>query len=169
MWCLMSGCQRCNLCLGTCNSCQSFCQVGAQRVGSFSFNQCVRAGEQFLTKDNWNRLIKYINDAYARGALRDGGDSGLPSNNKDPYDYMTEEMFNDVSYALRHLGSTYANLSVEKGDVILGSYFTDLEDYANYLEYKYSQCDVCNVSCNTGCDSGRQAIYCCSSCNAGNS
>lgn len=93
----------------------------------------------------------------------------MPSNDKDPYDYMTEEMFNDVSYALRHLGSTYANLSVEKGDVILGSYFTDLEDYANYLEYKNSQCDVCNVSCNTGCDSGRQAIYCCSSCNAGNS
>lgn len=150
-----------------CNSCESFCEQGHQLVGGFNFQQCISSGQLFLTKTNWNRLIKYINNAYAQGEKKDGGNSGLPSTNKDPNEYMTAEMFNDVSYALRHLGSSYANLSVRQGDVILGSYFTTLQNYANNLEYKNSQCDNCNVSCDSGCDNGRQAQYCCSYCNNG--
>ena len=169
-------CQGCNTCEGTCDTCQSFCQVGSQYVGSFSFNQCVSAGEVFLKKTNWNRLITYINNAYSRGSERDGGDSGLPSS--DSNDYMTASMFNKVVDALRGLGSSYTDINVSKGDMILGSYFEDIEYYADYLKYKSNQCNTCNVSCDVscnscnarcqscqGCNGSSESISCCSYCN----
>lgn len=170
-----TSCQGCNSCQGTCDTCQSFCENGGQYVGSFSFGQCVSAGQIFLTKTKWNNLIDYINDAYDRGTKKDGGDSGLPSS--DPNDYMTASMFNKVSSALRNLGSSYTNLSVSQGDIIYGSYFETLEDYADNLKYKRNQCNICNVDCDVSCDScqgcnrcqgcngSSQSISCCSSCN----
>lgn len=190
----MAGCQSCNNCQG-CNSCQScntacnsvgcntiqaFCSIGGQSVGSFDFNQCVSAGQTFLTKANWNRLITYIRNAYAEGTKQNGGDSGLPAS--DTNTYMTADVFNKVSAALGGLGSTgpsrrvKAKSATDDGDVVYGSYFEDLESYANNLKYKTNQCDNCNTGCNvtcTGCqkcNSGgcqnNSPTNCCSSCNS---
>lgn len=193
----MSGCQTCNTCQG-CNSCQScnsncndtgcntiqaFCSTNVgQRVGTFSFGQSVSGDQTFLTKTNWNKIITYINNAYAAGGGEkgvDGGDSGLPES--DSNTFMTAAMFNLVSEALCNLGKYEENTvdSVDgpslrvkgmqvnnkgqityEGDVIYGSYFEDLEKYANFLRYKTTQCDNCNSGCNVTCND-------CQSCNAG--
>lgn len=149
--------------------------MGDQYVGSFSFNQCVSKGQIFLNKNNWNRLIRYINDAYDEGSRCDaseyGIDSDLPSS--DSNDYMTAEMFNKVAAAITRLDSSKSLIEVSVGDVIYGSYFEDLEYYADYLKYKYHQCDRCDMDCNVSCDTcnscngSSQAVYCCSSCNNG--
>lgn len=114
-----NGCEASNTC-NKCNSCelcnnttceekciliQAFCspEGSGQSAGGFSFKQCVASNETFLTKANWNRLIKYINDAYNKGDKKDGGDSGLPES--DDNTFMTAEMFNKVALALGGLGS----------------------------------------------------------------
>ena len=160
-----NSCQKCNntTCEEKCILIQSFCgpEGSGQSAGGFSFKQCVDSNETFLTKANWNRLITYINEAYAKGnSLLNGGtggDSGLPKS--DSNDFMTAEMFNKVSSALGGLGSSGPNLHVypvgskekPEGDIVLGSYFTSLESYANALKYTTSQCDKCNDSCDVTC------------------
>ena len=185
----MSGCQNCNSgceadictycdsCQG-CQDCQSFCEVGGQRVGSFSFNQSLEKGEPFLTKENWNRLIKYVNDAYKKGVKSNESDSVFFLNSEsDSNDFMTAEMFNKVSNALCHLGSSEGPefRAIPDKSIVYGSYFKDLEDYANNLKYTTGQCDKCNISCNVtclgcqACNAGCQDHSpqdCCSSCNA---
>lgn len=165
-WC--NDCEACNVnCDGVvgCNACLSFCE-SAQSVGGFSFNQSLQGGDLFLTKTNWNRLITYINNAYKKGnvSLTDnaqsgkgvigtgaGGDSGLPES--DSNDFMTASMFNKVSEALGGLGSTGPTRRVKANiDIVYGSYFQDLEDYANILLYKDTQCYNCNASCNIKCN-----------------
>ncbi len=187
----MSGCQKCDSgceadtctycdsCQG-CQSSQSFCAVGGQKVGSFSFNQSLKKGQPFLTKNNWNRLIKYVNDAYRRGEKSNEKNSAFfLDSDEDDNDFMTAEMFNKVSDALWNLGSSFDGKSkftaVKDVSIVRGSYFEDLEYYADNLKYKYSQCDDCNVDCNASClgcqacNAGCQAHTqqdCCSSCNA---
>lgn len=162
-----NSCESCNTkCNATsgCNTLQSFCATTGQSAGGFSFNQCVSSGEYFLSKTNWERLIKYINDAYAKGK-ENGGDSKLPSNSKDSNDYMTADMFNKVAAALGNLGSIGPNKPTSEGgaglktmqggatgDYIWGTYFTTLEKYANNLQYKETQCNICNTDCNVTCD-----------------
>ena len=157
-------CNSCELCNNTtceekCILIQSFCgpEGSGQSAGGFSFKQCVASNETFLTKANWNRLIKYINNAYKKCNKKNGGSSGLPVS--DSNDFMTAEMFNKVSSALGGLGSAGPNLKVypvgskekPEGDIILGSYFTSLESYADALKYTTLQCDKCNDSCNVTC------------------
>lgn len=167
----MNGCYTCQ---GVCDTGQSFCKVGKQVVSDkttdFDFGQCVSAGQILLTRDNWNKIITYINNAYAEGRVQSGGPSGLPR--ADTNTVMTAEMFNLVSTALVNLGRVdYPKQKVNQGDVIYGYYFENLENYANRLKYKYDQCDNCNIDCNVTCDScnctclgSSQARYCCSAC-----
>jgi hypothetical protein len=85
---------------------------------------------------------------------------------------MTAAMFNAVATALSGLGGstgTMTKTSVTKDvDIVYGSYFTGLENYANGLKYKTSQCDNCNVACNVQCNT---CLTCndtnCGSCNLG--
>ena len=160
-----NSCEKCNntTCEEKCILVQAFCSDdgSGQTVGEFSFNQCVSSDEMFLTKANWNRLITYINKAYAKGnSLLNGGtggDSGLPES--DTNIFMTASMFNKVSDALGGLGSEGPGYKVyavgdekkPEGDIILGSYFTSLESYANSLLYTTTQCDTCNTSCDVTC------------------
>lgn len=161
-----SGCQSCNSCQGSCQSSQSFCSTGGQTVGSFNFNQCISKGETFLTKTNWNRLITYINNAFSRGSKQNGGSSGLPS--KDTNTFMTADIFNKVAAALGKLGSSGPSRRVSVNSVVYGSYFEDLENYADNLKYKTNQCNRCNVSCNEDCLGCQKCDSGCQSCNKSN-
>lgn len=182
----MSGCQSCNSChsgntCSYCNSCmscnsscnassgcntiQSFCSK-SQSAGGFSFNQTIAKDELLVTRANWNRLITYIRNAYAKGSSSlvnnaksgsgvsgsgKGGTPDLPES--DTNTYMTADIFNKVSIALGGLGSTGPERRVTKDvDIIYGSYFKDLETYANNLKYKTTQCDNCNAGCNVKCN-----------------
>lgn len=162
-----NSCESCNVnCNGSgCNTIQTFC-VSNQKVGSFSFNQPIGTDELFLKKTNWNRLITHINNAYAKGSASlsnnaqsgtgvrnpgNGGNSGLPDS--DENDFMTADMFNKVSIALGNLGSAGPSRRVVADvDIVYGSYFKDLENYANNLQYKSSQCNNCNAGCNVKCN-----------------
>ena len=162
-----NSCESCNVnCNGSgCNTIQNFCSTN-QSAGGFSFNQPLKKDDLFLTKVNWNRLITYINNAYKKGSTSlsnraqsgngvtstgIGGNSGLPES--DPNDFMTEDMFNKVSQALGGLGSSGPTRRVKANvDIVYGSYFQDLENYANNLQYKKSQCNNCNAGCNVKCN-----------------
>ena len=165
-----SWCNSCESCVDNCNGVgcndrQNFCRTGKD-VGDFSFNQSLQGGDLFLTKTNWNRLITYINNAYKKGSSSltnnaqsgngvtgtgTGGDSGLPES--DSNDFMTASMFNKVSKALGGLGSAGPARRVQANiDIVYGSYFQDLEDYANKLQYKETQCYNCNAACNVKCN-----------------
>ena len=147
-----NSCEKCNnaACEETCILIQSFCKTTGQSVGSFSFGQCVSSNETFLTKANWNKIITYINNAYAKGRKKSGGSSGLPAS--DSNDFMTADMFNKVSEALGNLGSSGPSKRVVPNvDIVLGTYFESLESYANSLKYTSSQCDKCNDSCDVTC------------------
>ena len=170
-------CNKCNKCeqcntacdAGKCITVQAFCSTSGQSAGGFSFGQCVSSDELFLTKTNWNRLITHIRNAYDKGNATpsnkanegsgvsspgNGGGaaaSGLPAS--DSNNFMTADMFNKVSTALGNLGSSGPSRRVQADiDVVYGSYFTTLESYANTLQYKTTQCDDCNVSCNVNCN-----------------
>ena len=169
-------CERCQGCNSGCNTCQSFCEIGNQSVGGFSFNECVARGELLLHKTNWNRLLTYIRQAYTKGNLCDArGEYNLGRvynelPNSDPNDVITAEVFNAISTALTSLTTSYNRLTVNIGDVIYGSYFETLQDYANRLQYKMLQCNVCNANCDANCnnscnlcDAGSQIGHCCSS------
>lgn len=161
------GCEKCNTCQGVCQKSQAFCSIGSQYVGNFSFNQSLSQDSSFLTKANWNRLITYINRAYAKGDTRDGGDSGLPAS--DTNTFMTADMFNKVSAALGGLGSNGPSRRVIADEsIIYGSYFEDLEDYADNLKYKSNQCDSCNTKCNVTCLGCQSCDTGCQKCNTNN-
>lgn len=160
------GCQVCDTCQRGCQSSQAFCAVGSQVVGSFSFNQDLDTDDEFFTKANWNRLITYIRNAYSKGRKQNGGDSGLPSS--DSNQFMTADMFNKVSAALGGLGSSGPRRRVTKEQIIYGSYFKDLESYADSLEYKSNQCDSCNSSCDVTCLGCQTCDSGCEKCNIQN-
>ena len=155
-------CQTCNRsCNGVsgCLSCQSFCQTDqkvSSRQGQFSWGVSVTSDSLFFSRDTWNKIIEYINNARAAGTL---SNSGLTALTKDNNTFMTASKFNEVSSALFNLGgndsahskkTVYAVGSNEKpeGDIVYGSYFTNLADQANHLKYKSNQCDLCNTGCN---------------------
>lgn len=169
-------CENCEGCRSACDTCQSFCETGYQAVGGFSFNECVAAGQVILHKTNWNRLISYIREAYTEGALCNAVGqynlrtvyNALPVS--DPNIMLTAEVFNAVSNALTKLTDSYSSLSVRVGDIVYGSYFTTLQNYANTLKYKWGQCNLCNASCDAlcngscnSCNAGSQSVHCCSS------
>ena len=163
-----NSCESCNVnCNGaSCNTIQAFCSTSGQSAGGFSFNQPIGKDELFLTKTNWNRLITYIREAYNKGSNSltnnaqsgngvsspgKGGDSGLPVS--DTNIFMTADMFNKVSSALGGLGSSGPSRRVQTDvDIVYGSYFKDLETYANNLNYKKTQCNNCNAGCNVKCN-----------------
>ena len=166
-----NSCNSCLTCVTTCNRCESSCQGSSgcltrqtfcqacqnasEWQGRFQWNQCVSSNEFFISNSEWNRIISYINNAYGRGY---GGES--EPLDKDNNDFMTAKSFNDVSNALFGLGgnSSGGKQTVSTNDIIYGYYFENLEDQANNLKYKTSQCSSCNTSCNVSCDS-------CQSCN----
>ena len=64
----------------------------------------------------------------------------MPSS--DTNTFMTADMFNKVSDALGGLGSSGPGYNVSggpDGDVILGSYFTNLQSYANTLKPAFAK------------------------------
>ena len=179
----MAGCQSCNSCescyscQGTCDTCQSFCQLDKQTVGSFIFRDDngvrwpIGKDKPFLSKNSWNRLISYINSAYAKGTEYNGGSSGLPVS--DSNTFITAEMFNKVINAFGGLGGIKSNNTITEGvkpnffnpdtqkfqnsvtkdvDIVYGSYFTTLENFSTNWQYKKTQSDSkCNTGCNVTC------------------
>lgn len=158
-------CQLCVRCEGTCNTSQAFCTVGSQLVsshlGSFDFNTSFSTDSLFFSKANWNKIFTYIRDAYNYGGAGRLSTS-LPSS--DPNDFMTADMFNQVAGELSRLGSTASINRVSggsEGTIVYGSYFQNLENYANNtFRLNRSQCQSCNSDCNVDCDNCQRCNSC---------
>lgn len=153
-------CQKCNTgCNIDCNTSQSFCNIGKQEVGSFSFDACLAADETIaITKTKWNALYKYIYNAYHKGSESNmSGSCKIGSSSSDTY--LTASGYNEVAKALSGLGSSGVSRRVSVGDLIYGSYYQELEDAADGLLYDESQCNTCDSKCQ-GCNV-------CQSCNDG--
>lgn len=164
-----NSCDTCQTCNASCNGpvngclqCEGFCQIDqtvSSWQGEFSWGVSVTSNSLFFSKSTWNKIIKYINKARAAGDTTKGVTSGLKALKEDDNTFMTASKFNEVSSALFNLGGNdsihskkivYAVGSDERpeGDIIYGSYFTNLADQANHLKYKSNQCDLCNTGCN---------------------
>lgn len=174
-------CQTCNeSCNGPeegCLTCEGFCQIDqtvSSWAGEFEWKEPVSSNSLFFSRSTWNKIIEYINKARAAGDSENGATSGLSALEEDDNVYMTANKFNEVATALFNLGgndsdysqrTVYAVGSKEKpeGDIVYGSYFEELEDQVNHLQYKSDQCNSCNTACDD-CDSCEG----CDDCQSGN-
>lgn len=175
--CCNSGCQTCELCntgcQEPCDSCQSFCETGGQNSSNgFSFSSCVSSGQiigpGYFDRDTWNEAISRINSVFSEGGQQSASGSKISKCTSDVF--ITAAEFNRVSNAAD------ATISVNKNDIIYGSYYEDLEMAVANLDYKWGQCDQCNIECDKtcnkcetcdggcdGCDS-ECGNYCCDCC-----
>lgn len=168
--CDLDACQNCDNCNG---KCQDSKQKISNENGTFSFrSKSLEKDQPFLTAAEWNKLIDYIKDGYElSNAINTTGDTAYNGKNlragkKYENEFMSANMWNGAYARMKYLSTGSNNLgSAEKtggpnGDIILASYFTDLEDYANY-NFKTTYCDgSCESSCNI-CNS-EKTTYCCS-------
>lgn len=144
---------------------------------------CKLDEEAHFNRSVWNEIVTYINSAFdegtspltdnsdgGTGGIQDGskgGDSGVTADTTNLF--ITAAQFVKIAGALDSLGGHAENdavdtlttlKSVKKNDVIYGHYFESLEEYANSLKLKDTQCDDCNAGCNVTCNL-------CQKCNSG--
>lgn len=151
--CCNSGCQTCELCntgcQEPCDTCQSFCETGGQNSSNgFAFSSCVKSGEiigvGYFDRSVWNEAIAQINSVFAEGDEQKATSSQISSCTSDVF--ITAAEFNRVSDAAD------CNTSVSANELIYGSYYENLETAVANLNYKWGQCDLCNVECDSTCD-----------------
>ena len=186
-WC--HGCNNCDTCQNCdnkcdgpaegCLTCQGFCEKSqsvSSRLGGFGWGVSTATDAFFFSRNTWNSIINYINNARADGSKQS---SGLSLLGQDTNEFMTAAKFNEVSNAIFNQGtsSSYGQITVTggpEGSIVYGSYFTALADQASKLKYIYGQCDLCNTKCDD-CDKCQGCNLCESSdwsngvCTSGNS
>ena len=152
-------CQTCNTCEVICESCQTYGQVNG---GGFSWTHCATAGQSISPSDfgksDWQNLVNYINKARGKGShVSTGGTISDPTtSNLDPFSAFEFNRVADEVGGVQKGDKT----KISAGDVIYGSYFTDLKDAASSAKISYNACntrnacDSCNTSsCQVDCDS----------------
>lgn len=182
-------CEACNGPSDGCLNCQGYCesnqwvceQVKENGIltcgtkvfgwGSCENGECAASGEYIFSRNTWNKIINYINDARKNAADK----KGMPTTQLylDYNNYLTAEKFNQVSRAL--FESPYLTNALEEevspqivnvGDTVYGSYFEDLAIRANNLKYVSSACkDQCDAGCNNcnicqGCNNCQTGNIC---------
>lgn len=150
-----SGCDSCQICDGCevdCEYCESFCEQGRQTASnSFNFNgACLATGQQLFSLKTWNAAIEQINSIYSRGSEKNASGLKLPSFSGN---WMTAAAFNRVAQEVGYS-------TVNAGDEMKGTYFSELAGKIRTMKYKSYQCNECNASCDGGCNE-------CMSCDAG--
>lgn len=87
-----------------------------------------------ITVDRWNSFISWLNDVIGYRAALDGQDyAQIPSSAKAKSDkILYARDWNAINYYSRAI-TEYSYFSVESGDIIYGSYITELTDIMNAL------------------------------------
>lgn len=177
-----NGCDTCNKCVA-CQQCVS-CEVECNQAQTLPEKSGCGVLGQFLKKDfafdppptkdmtlmgpengkfnkaTWDSIIEYHNSGKGIGKLVALVQKDIAYSTTDAVAPFSAAEFNRVSNALK------AGITVNSGDVILGSYFTRLEKAVS--EYKVSDvaCDKCNTACD--CDGAiTSSCVACLKCNSG--
>lgn len=167
-------CLRCNRC-ETCNNCQApvcqtaqaLCTIESQYLnhykGNFDFSACYSSGEimgvGYFDKDVWDELSDWISTRAEVGAKENGGTT-VANSSVSAVDPFSAAEFNRMA---RIVGAG----TVNKEDIIRGSYFSNLVSAANRIQIKSTACDLCNIACDAnGCDKCLSVDHC-TSCNNG--
>lgn len=152
--CCNEGCQSCQLCDSgcqePCDSCESFCETGGQNSSNnFSFSACVSSGQiigvGYFDRGVWNEAIDMINSVFSEGSKQSASSSKINRCNNDLF--ITANEFERVAGT-----ANYYNVGVGQNKVIYGLYYEELENAVANLNYKWGQCDQCNVDCDKTCD-----------------
>ena len=159
-------CEICDGCEVVCEICESFCENGGQNSNNgFSFGKCIATG-QAITPDNtgfnrtnWNNAIAQINAVFNTGVYNASW-ATIPTTGAI---YLSADEFKRVATAADY---TSDNGNIYSGAIIYGTYFSRLEEAVANLNYKWDQCDVCNVSCDGGCNECQSCDAGCNGCNA---
>lgn len=170
--CQNSKCQSCQ----TCDSCETYCQKGqkvSDHVKTFTdFFQiennklksaCLSSGQTIIIRAvDWNNLISFIKSGYQLGDVGTTTPPNLRTVKQNDPIYADD--YNDIAKAFK-LGSEALSTRVAKDNLIYGTYFTELKNYAlNDFKLKADQCASPNqcTKCN-GCDhcDHDDQPYCC--------
>lgn len=144
--CADSTCYDCTL---PCNSSQAFCNIGAQFPINFQFSGSLSAGSQIqITQEDFNNAIEEINTVFTKGSHYT-----LPRQtlvNDKPY--LTAKLFNDTIDIISKRVTDGVPDKVYTGQLIKGTYFSNLQNAINNVGYHPNQCSSCNTDCE-GCNS----------------
>lgn len=180
--CQNSKCLTCQIC----DACQTYCQTSqkvSDHVKTFTdFFQvennklksaCLNSGQTIIIRAvDWNNLISFIKSGYQLGNV--GTTTPPKLRTVEQNDPIYADDYNDIAKAFK-LGSEALSTRVAKDNLIYGTYFTELKNYAlKNFKLKEDQCaspdqctkcNRCNrcdhedtsycCACNTKCDSGQ--------------
>lgn len=182
-----------NVCKIQCNTCQvdqdrypcmkaqTICEntnVLRRLIGSFTFNPSpmnsnTRIGKKtgdpdqdqyIFDRESWYAICRWIDARQRYG-------SGDLAKNDGPFpDYdsrIGEENLLSHQAFQRVANELGAGLTVNRDDVIYGSYFKKLEDAAYDYTISNDCCYYCNTQCNTNCDDCVHCVICQGNCNRG--
>ena len=178
-----NNCQKCNTkCQVTCNdnNLQTLCNTKGQsysaNAGTFSWKNCATKGQiigpGYFDQDEWDRIISHINKARNAGRKVSTGGAISKSTKADVSPFSAKE-FNRVARKVGNItvtitenGETVTKTNATANDIIYGTYFSKLETAANTMRISSNACDVCNASCDGGCDKCQKCnTKCDSNCN----
>lgn len=157
-------CKYCN----TCDTCQSFCQVGSQLASShgvkppwpskFEKDQIII---EHLPQSKFYEAFKYVADAAKIGKTNSGGWK-IDTSGDYQKEFIYADQVNDLINGIESLDGSNKNKvdKVKKDDIITAEYFTKLSQALISLNLSTKACDVCNTGCNqctscqycTGCE-----------------
>lgn len=160
-------CQGCNKCQ-TCDNCETYCQSSQkastyiktfQKFYNYELDEnnnykasCLDQGQTIVIKaDDWNNLISFIDQAYDLGTL--GKATTKPSlSSVQKTQAISHTDYNQIAKAFA-LGSDALNIEVKKDDIIYGTYFSQLQNYAiNSFLLMPMQCNTKNQCSATDCN-----------------
>lgn len=182
-------CSRCNVSCNGCDSCNScnivigLCssnQKASSYLGEFKWGNSrttLKQDDIFFTRNEWNSLISYIENAYQLGSQHSAWNTYQNTYNEniranDNNEFMTAVMYNEAYRRMKNLSKDNRNTTyniVEKDETIVThELFNNLYSLANSFELHKYQCNGCNScnSCQGGCNScnscqGGYTSYCC--------
>lgn len=146
-----------------CSSAQTFCNINGQLVKNnlnISFPDIGNKGSK-ITPEWKQQIINILKSIYNYGNAGTRNPSLAEINGLDAIvakDRITAEDYNEV---VRILNGT----AVKQKTRILGTYFSDLENYINNYKLNADRCNTCNSGCNTTCQASAQCDDYCNSCN----
>lgn len=151
----------CNVTCDSCQSCvycQTLCELDTSQCPqkTFSFSACTDMGETigpgYFDLEVWNEAIEQINDIRTAATYGNGSEYSLRTEK-----YVTADEFNSMSSIVG------CSRSVNKGDLIKGSYFQEIATAVTNYKYLSTQCNGCNTGCQT-CNTGCQGCDSCEGC-----
>lgn len=147
-------CQKCDTCQVTCNQAEVLVKPGdcgwlGELLGNFSFSPSptkdmtlIGPEDGMFNKESWDAIIDYYNKGAGLGKIVHFFASDIPTSTVAAVSPFSAAEFNRVAAAVG------TNLRVNPGDLILGSYFTALENAVSNLTGDDGACDKCNEGCD---------------------